>query len=66
MKINESGLDRIIRAVVGIVLVVLYFTGTVTGALGIVLLVVGAVALVTAAVGFCPLYALLKTSTNKS
>jgi len=66
MKINESGLDRIIRVVVGMVLFVLYFTGTVTGGLGIVFLVLGAVALLTGAVGFCPLYKLLKISTNKS
>ncbi len=66
MKSNESGLDRIIRAVFGIVLLALYFTGAVTGALGIVFLVVGALALVTGAVGFCPLYALLKIKTNKA
>ena len=64
MKLNESGLDRIIRAIVGIVLLVLYFMGSVSGALGIVLLVVGAVLLVTGAVGFCPIYKLLKIKTN--
>jgi len=64
MKPNESSLDRIIRAVVGIVLLALYFTGTVTGTLGIIFIVLGAVAVLTAAVGFCPLYALLKLKTN--
>ena len=64
MKTNESSLDRIIRAVVGIVLLALYFTGTVTGTLGIIFIVLGAVAVLTAAVGFCPLYALLKLKTN--
>lgn len=66
MKSNESMVDRIIRAVIGVVLFALYFTNIVSGVLGIILLVVGAIALVTAAVGFCPLYALLKTRTNKS
>ena len=66
MKTNESGLDRILRAIAGIVLLVLYFTGTVTGGLGIVLVVVGAVLVVTGVVGFCPLYALLKIRTNKA
>lgn len=65
MKINESGLDRIVRAVLGIILLALYFTGSVTGALGIVFIVLGLVALLTGAVGFCPLYALLKIKTNK-
>jgi hypothetical protein len=66
MKTNESNLDRIIRVVVGIILLTLYFTGTVTGGLGIVLIVLGAVALLTGAIGFCPLYALLKINTNKA
>jgi hypothetical protein len=66
MKINESGWDRIIRVIAGIVLLALYFVGTVTGALGIIFLVIGAVALVTGVVGFCPLYALLKISTKKA
>jgi hypothetical protein len=64
MKANESGIDRIIRAVLGIILLALYFTGVVSGGLGIVLLVVGAIALLTGLVGFCPLYMLLKIKTN--
>ena len=66
MKTNESGLDRIIRVVAGIVLLVLSFTGTVTGGFGIALIVLGAVALLTGVVGFCPLYALLKIKTIKA
>ena len=66
MKTNESGLDRIIRVIVGIVLLALYFLGTVTDVLGIVFIVVGAILLLTGLVGFCPLYALLKFRTNKS
>jgi hypothetical protein len=65
MKLNESGLDRIIRVVVGIVLLALYFTGSVAGGLGILFVVLGAVLLITGAIGFCPLYALLKIRTNK-
>lgn len=66
MKTNESGLDRIIRVVLGIALLALYFTGTVTGVLGIVFIVLGAIALLTGVVGICPLYMLLKLSTNKA
>jgi hypothetical protein len=66
MKTNESSLDRIIRVVAGIILAVLYFTGTVTGSLGIIFIVLGAVALLTGVVGFCPLYAVLKIKTNKA
>ena len=65
MKINKSGLDRIIRVIAGIALLVLYFTHVVSGGLGIVLIVVGAVLLITGVVGFCPLYAIMKIQTNK-
>jgi hypothetical protein len=66
MKTNESSLDRIIRVIFGIVLLALNFTGTVTGVWGIIFIVLGAVALLTGVVGFCPLYMLLKVSTNKA
>ena len=66
MKLNESGLDRILRVVFGIVLLALNFAGVVTGGLGIVFIVIGAIALLTGVVGFCPLYALLKIRTNKA
>ena len=65
MKLNESNLDRIIRAVVGVVLLYLGFGGAMSGTLAIVADVLGAVLLVTGAVGFCPLYAALKLSTRK-
>lgn len=66
MKINESNLDRIIRVVLGVILLALYFTGSFSGAIGIVALVVGVIALLTGAVGVCPLYMLLKIRTNKA
>ena len=66
MKTNESGLDRIIRAIAGIALLAIYFTGTVTGTLGIVLIVLGAVLLLTGVVGFCPLYKMLNINTSKA
>lgn len=66
MKANESSLDRVIRAVVGIVLLALALTNVVTGTLGILLIVIGALLVLTAAVSWCPLYALLKFSTKKS
>lgn len=64
MKTNESGLDRIIRVILGIALLALYFTGVVGGTLGIVFIVVGAIALLTGIVGVCPLYLMLKLHTN--
>jgi hypothetical protein len=65
MKKNESSVDRIIRVVLGVVLVLLYTFHVVNGTLGIVSLVLGATSLLTGVVGFCPLYALVKIRTNK-
>ena len=66
MKLNESGLDRIIRVIVGLVLIVLYLMGLIGGGLGIVVVILGAILLITGIVGFCPLYAIFKFRTNKS
>lgn len=65
MKLNESNVDRIIRAVAGIVLLYLGFGGALAGGTAIVADVLGLVLLVTGAIGFCPLYAMLKFSTLK-
>ena len=63
MKKNMGNADRIIRIAVAIVFGILYFTGTITGALGIILLIFGVVFVLTSFVGFCPLYALLGMNT---
>ena len=65
MKTNESLLDRIVRVVLGVALVVVAYLGVVTGAWQWVAYVVGAIALVTGIVGFCPLYAVLGFQTKK-
>jgi Protein of unknown function (DUF2892) len=58
MKSNVGGIDRILRIVLGLVLIGLTLTGNigVWGWLGLVLLA-------TAAIGFCPLYPLIGFSS---
>ena len=63
--INEAGWDRILRTLVGIILLALGFGGVLTGTLGGVVDIIGVLLLVTGGVGFCPVYALLKIRTNK-
>jgi hypothetical protein len=65
MKINEGRTDRIIRIVLGIVLLVLGIAVIATGWLEWIVVALSAILLVTGIVGFCPLYALLKINTNK-
>ncbi|HNZ01180.1 MAG TPA: DUF2892 domain-containing protein [Anaerolineaceae bacterium] len=66
MKINESMTDRIVRVVLGIVLLVLGWGGIVTGTLGVIFKWLGFIPLITGIVGFCPLYALFKIRTNRA
>lgn len=65
MKTNESSLDRVIRTVLGVVLLVVYFLGLLTGWVGVVALVLGLVLLLTGLIGFCPLYTVLGFKTKK-
>lgn len=64
--INESNIDRGIRVVLGVVLLVLSLGGMVTGGLGVLFTVLGVIALLTGALGICPLYMLFKFRTNKA
>ncbi|MCH6199875.1 DUF2892 domain-containing protein [Aquiflexum sp. LQ15W] len=63
MKKNMGTTDRIIRTIIALIAVYLYFGGIVTGTLGIVLVVVAAVFLLTSLVSFCPLYTLFGLRT---
>lgn len=63
MKNNVGNIDRIIRILLSVVLVILWFTGTLTGTMGIVALVLAGVFTLTAAIGFCPLYAIFGLNT---
>jgi len=64
MKINQSKIDRIIRVILGIVLLTLGWGGIVSGTWGLVFKIVGFIPLITGLVGWCPLYALFKIKTN--
>lgn len=66
MKINESMADRIIRIILGVVLLVLGWGGIITGTWGVVFKWLGLVPLVTGLIGYCPLYALFKFHTNRA
>ena len=56
MKTNMGIIDRVIRIVIALVFVGLYFASVVSGTLAIVLLVLAGVFILTSLIGFCPLY----------
>lgn len=57
MKKNMGNTDRIIRVLLAIVFVALYYAGIITGTIGIILLILAAIFVLTSLVSFCPLYA---------
>jgi len=67
MKKNEGTADRVIRIIVGILLIGLgvYFQNSWGMWAMIVLVVLGLIALITGITGFCGLYALFKIDTLK-
>jgi hypothetical protein len=65
MKKNMGSIDKIVRIVLALVVVVLYFTNVVSGTLGIVLLVVAGIFVLTSLISFCPLYLPFGISTCK-
>ncbi len=63
MKKNLGGTDKIMRLVIAVVIVILYFTEIIYGIFGIVMLVIAGILLLTSLVNFCPLYSLLGINT---
>ena len=63
MKKNMGTIDKIIRILLAIVVIVLYLNGCITGVAAIILGVLAFVFIVTSLIGFCPLYVPLKIST---
>lgn len=65
MKQNMGTADRLIRTVLAIIIVILYFTGQITGTAAIVLSIIAIAFFATSATGYCPVYTPLKISTKK-
>lgn len=59
MKKNMGNADRVIRIIIAIVFVSLYYTGTLTGLIGITLMVLSAIFVITSFLSFCPIYAVV-------
>jgi hypothetical protein len=63
MKKNMGSIDRIIRILLAIVVIVLYLNGSITGVAAIILGILAIVFILTSLIGFCPLYWPFKIST---
>lgn len=65
MTKNMGTADKTIRILAAILIVILYFTGQISGTLALILGIAAVLMLLTSLVSFCPLYGLLKCSTRK-
>jgi Protein of unknown function (DUF2892) len=65
MKKNMGTLDRIIRLLIAITIVALYYFKVIDNIAAVILLIVSAIFILTSLVGACPLYLPLGISTCK-
>jgi hypothetical protein len=65
MKKNMGTIDKAIRILIAVVIVILFFAHIVSGILGIVLMILAAVFVLTSLISVCPLYLPFGLSTNK-
>jgi hypothetical protein len=65
MKKNVGTIDKVIRILVAVVVVILYFTHVISGVLAIILLALSAILVVTSLLSFCPIWLALGLSTRE-
>jgi len=65
MKKNMGTVDKVIRVLLAVVVLVLYFTHVISGTLAVILIILAVVFVVTSLLGFCPLYLPFGLSTRK-
>jgi hypothetical protein len=65
MKQNMGVIDRVIRVILAIVVLVLYLAGSITGTAAIILGIFAVIFVLTSLIGFCPAYVPFKISTKK-
>jgi len=65
MKINIGSTDKLIRLLLAIILILLFYFEVLTDSLGIIALIVALVLTVTSLINFCPLYGIFKINTSK-
>jgi hypothetical protein len=65
MKKNVGSIDKVIRILIALVIVILAFANVITGVLAIVLLVLAGILVLTSLISFCPIWRVLGISSAK-
>ena len=65
MKKNMGTIDKVVRIVIALVVIGLYFANVISGTVAIVLLVLSGIFILTSLLSFCPLYLPFGINTDK-
>lgn len=65
MKRNIGSIDKVVRVLIGVVIIGLYFANIFSGTLAIILLVLAGILILTSFIGTCPLYLPFGISTKR-
>jgi hypothetical protein len=65
MKKNMGLIDKVIRILVAVVVIALYFANVISGILAIILLIFAGIFILTSLLGFCPAYLPFGINTGK-
>lgn len=65
MKKNMGTIDKVVRILIALVVIGLYFTNVISGVMAIVLLILSGIFILTSLISFCPLYLPFGINTDK-
>jgi hypothetical protein len=65
MKANIGSADKTIRIILGVAILILFFTNILSGIVGIIFLALAAILFITSFISFCPIWHFFKISTRK-
>lgn len=65
MKANIGSADKTIRIILGVAILILFFTNILSGIVGIIFLALAAILFITSFINFCPIWHFFKISTRK-
>jgi hypothetical protein len=64
MKKNIGSIDRVIRLLVALAIIALYYTNQINGTVAIVLLGIAAIFIITSFISVCPIYLMFGLNTK--
>lgn len=66
MQKNMGALDRWLRILLAVVIIILYLTNVISGTWAVIGGIVALIFILTSLIGWCPLYTIFKINTGKN